>query len=124
MFAGQAQALSLRDAVRLAVESSPEVGEAQANSRAIGQELEQARSLYRPTLDLEAFVGPQYVDRPNSLSAADNAETRVSYQASLVGSWTLFDGFFRANEMFRQATRLTGSGAGHWKLRNLSRWTL
>lgn len=105
-----AHALSLNDAVRIAVDTSPEVLEAKANQRAVGAELDQARSLYMPTLDLEAFIGPQYVDRPNGLSAANNAEWRASRQLSAIASWTLFDGFFRANESFRQATRLQGAG--------------
>ena len=108
--AGPAHALSLNDAVRIAVDTGPEILEARANQRAVDQELQQARSLYMPTLDLEAFVGPQYVDRPNSLSAADNQETRISRQVSAIASWTLFDGFFRANEMFRQATRVQSAG--------------
>ncbi len=103
-------ALSLEEAVRIAVDKSPEVLEAQASSRAVGEELNQARSLYRPNLDLQGFAGPEFVDRPNSLSADENAEWRNSRQISAVARWTLFDGFFRANEMFRQATRLEGSG--------------
>ena len=107
---GSAAALSLSDAVRLAVDVSPEVLEAQANARAVRAQMDQARALYFPTLDVEAFVGPQYVDRPNGLSAANNARWRTSREVSATASFTLFDGFFRANEMFRQATRLESAG--------------
>ncbi len=107
---GPASALSLHDAVRIAVDTSPEVLEAKANERAVRAELDQARALYFPTLDVEAFVGPQFVDRPNGLSAANNAQWRVGRQLSAIASWTLFDGFFRANESFRQATRLQSAG--------------
>ncbi len=105
-----AHAMSLNDAVRIAVDTSPEVLEAKANQRAVSAEIDQARSLYMPTLDVEAFVGPEYVDRPNALSVANNEEWRTSRQVSGIASWTLFDGFFRANEMFRQATRFQGAG--------------
>lgn len=108
--ASSAYALSLDDAVRIAVNSSPEVLEAKANERAVLAELDQAEALFFPTLDIAAFVGPQYVDRPNALSAQNNAEWRTSRQVSATLSWTLFDGFFRANEAFRQATRVEGAG--------------
>ena len=105
-----ASALSLDGAVRIAVDKSPEVLEAMANSRAVGEELNQARSLYRPNVNIESFIGPEFVDQPNSLSVDENEEWRNSRQVSGVARWTLFNGFFRGNEMFRQATRLEGSG--------------
>ncbi|MCB1508703.1 MAG: TolC family outer membrane protein [Hyphomicrobiaceae bacterium] len=107
---GKALAMSLSEAVRQAVATSPEMAEARAEREAIRGELDAARALYRPTLDVEAFVGPNYVDRPNSLRATDNGETRLSRQVGVTASWTLFDGYFRANEMFRQATRIEGAG--------------
>ncbi|MCB1507596.1 MAG: TolC family outer membrane protein [Hyphomicrobiaceae bacterium] len=105
-----ASAMSLNEAVRRAVETSPEVLEAGADARAIGAAGDQARALYMPTLDVEGSVGGVYVDRPNSLRAQDNREWRLGRQVSVVARWTLFDGFYRANEMFRQATLLEGAG--------------
>ena len=54
---GPAQALSLVEAVRIAVSSNPEIGEAIANREAIEFELQQGRGLFRPKVDLEARIG-------------------------------------------------------------------
>ena len=52
-----AQALSLRDAVKVAIETNPEIGQAIANREATEWELQQALALYGPRLDLEASDG-------------------------------------------------------------------
>ncbi|MEM9205982.1 MAG: TolC family outer membrane protein [Pseudomonadota bacterium] len=101
-------AQSLRDAVAQAVATNPLIGEAAANRRAIEQEIDQARGLYRPRLDLQAFTGPQKINRPESLG--DNNWTwRNASQASLTASQRLFDGYFRAFELYRQHARVSGA---------------
>ena len=108
--AGSAFADSLGNAVRDAVASNPLIGEAGANRRAIDAEVDQAQGLYRPKLDVEAYTGPYKYDR-SSLADRDNREWRLSRSASVVLRQTLFDGFFRANEVFRQYARVNGAAA-------------
>ena len=48
MSATSANAMSLIEAVRIAVHSNPEIGEAIANREAIEFELQQGRGLFRP----------------------------------------------------------------------------
>ncbi len=106
-----AAAMSLRDAVARAVATNPEILEAAANKRSVDQELDQARGAYLPRLDLEASFGAQFIDRPNSLSEANNREWRNSRDATLVARQVFFDGFARANEYYRQSARVDGSAA-------------
>lgn len=55
--ASSAQAMTLVEAVQIAVSSNPEIGEAISNREAIEFELEQGRGLFRPKVDLEARIG-------------------------------------------------------------------
>ena len=52
-----AAAKTLRDAVATAVANNPRIEEATANRRAVDEELNQARGLFLPRLDLEATAG-------------------------------------------------------------------
>ena len=51
---GGASALTLKEAIAVAVESNPEIGQAIENREAIEFELRQAKGLYLPSVDLEA----------------------------------------------------------------------
>ena len=52
-----ANALTLKEAMAVAVESNPEIGQAIENREAIEFELRQAKGLYLPSVDLEASDG-------------------------------------------------------------------
>ncbi len=106
--AAPADADSIGEVVRDAVESNPLIGEAAANRRAIDHEVDQARGLYLPRLDLDSYAGPFKYDRA-SLSDDDNKEWRLSKSVGLTLRQTLFDGFFRANEVYRQSARVNGA---------------
>ena len=106
-----AHAFTLTDAVRTAVTTNPGVLEAAANRRSVDNELDQARGLYLPQVDVLGFVGPQYVDRPESLAISENKVTRASRQIGVVAKQTLFDGFFRSNEFYRQFSRVNSAAA-------------
>ncbi len=107
----RAAGMTLQAAVERAVTTNPRILEAAANRRAVDHELGEAYGLYLPTLDLEAGIGPQFVDNPNSLSTANNREWRLNREVSLVARQTLFDGFARANEVYRQAARIDSAAA-------------
>lgn len=105
-----AYADSVGAAVRDAVGSNPLIGESAANRRAIENEVDQARGLFLPRLDLEGSVAKQWTDR-SSLADSDNREVRAPRTISVVATQTLFDGFFRANEVYRQFARVRGAAA-------------
>lgn len=105
------EAMSLREAVDRAVSTHPQVLAAAASRRSTGYDYAQAQGAYLPKVDLEASFGAQYVDRPNSLSEADNRAWRNARDATLVARQVFFDGFARANEIYRQSARVDGSAA-------------
>ena len=107
----QAQTLSLSDAVRTASQNHPSVLEATSEYRMAIARLRQSTGRYAPSVDLSATLGPQYVDKPNSLSTADNKEWRTKRQADLSASLVLFDGFDRANDVY---ARIAGTNASSY----------
>lgn len=101
-----AQALSLRDAVRVAIETNPEIGQAIANREATEWELQQALALYGPRLDLEASVGAQLSNTPSRRAAGIDDDPLYPAQVGLTATWDLLDGGFRDSEADRQAARI------------------
>lgn len=104
--ASAASAESLRGSIAAAVSNNPQIFEAAANRRAVDEELNQARGLYLPRLDLEASAGFQFLNRPGSDVRNDS---RWGDQIGLVGRKTLFDGGFRSAEVEKQTARVGGA---------------
>lgn len=97
---------TLRSAVQKPLERNPEVGALRANRLAIDQELEAAKSLGRPRLDITASTG--YVATHRMTTGGDNdlhADTRRS-QIGGVLSVPVFDGHKTRSEVDRQANRV------------------
>ncbi|MGI9482540.1 MAG: TolC family outer membrane protein [Hyphomicrobiales bacterium] len=107
--------MSLREAVGIAVDSNPEIGEAISNREAIEFELRQGRGLWMPRVDLEASIGGEI--RNNRTTRAQEAigskydtdHLFLRRQASLVVRQLLFDGFGTTAEIERQASRVDGA---------------
>lgn len=91
-----ANAESLRSAVRHALNNHPEISALKYNRKAIGQELEAARGLWRPTVDVVAKAGG-YVDTNT---------TQELYEISAILSQPLFDGGRGSFEKERQTERV------------------
>ncbi|MEM1076157.1 MAG: TolC family protein [Pseudomonadota bacterium] len=104
-----AQAESLREAVRFAVATNPSVKASEAETRATAFELLQLEREYLPTVTLNAETGLQRVDDPENLSPADNDELTDRDQLGLRAELVLFDGFRRANLVYANAARVDGS---------------
>ncbi|MBL6431114.1 MAG: TolC family protein [Alphaproteobacteria bacterium] len=103
--------MDLSSAVEYAVATNPRILEAAANRRAVDQELEEATGAYLPRLDIEGAIGPQMLERPNASNAANLGVWRLSREVSLFARQTVFDGFARANEVYRQEARIDGAAA-------------
>lgn len=104
-----AVARSMKSEVQQAIKTHPS-GLAQiANQRAIANELDASRSRYLPEVELFGDIGAEIVDNPSSLSATDNADWKATRQIGLSARLTLFDGYERANAMYRNAARLDGA---------------
>ena len=97
-----AEALTLNEAVDMAVKNHPRVQEAVQERRASDARLEQAQGRYLPKLDLSGFTGPQWYDRPESIAREDNREWRVAREATVSVRQVLFAGFDRSNEVYRR----------------------
>ena len=104
LMAAPVQAASLKDAVQATVTNYPEIAEAAANRRAIGQELEQAEGLYYPSVDLAIGGGKEWTDT-NTID--DEWLTRT--EGSITLTQTLLDGGFRSAEVDRQTSRIDGA---------------
>jgi len=102
---GQAQAMSLREAVQQAVLTNPRIEAAQANQRASRYGLDQAKGRLFPEIELNADTGAQRIDRPNGLGPDVNDQWNNRRQVTLSIRQVLFDGWDRANDIYRsQAT--------------------
>jgi adhesin transport system outer membrane protein len=105
--AGSAGAMSLKDAVNLAVTANPEVGVVSNDRRAIDQELRQGRALYYPQVDVRGATGVEYSDNVTTQEAEEDGDrTLWRKEGSLTISQLLFDGFFADSEVERQASRV------------------
>jgi adhesin transport system outer membrane protein len=110
--------MSMREAVGIAVDSNPEIGEAISNREAIEFELRQGRGLWMPRVDLEASIGGEIrnnrttraAERPGALNSKyDTDHLFLRRQASVVVRQLLFDGFGVDAEIERQASRVDGA---------------
>ncbi len=106
LLATQAQAVSLREAVRNTVHNNPEIHSAMASRRASDYQLLQAQGALLPRVDLSADIGAQRIDRPQSLSASLNRKWRNRRQAIVTVRQILFDGWYRANDIYKNAARV------------------
>ncbi len=106
--AAPAGAMSLQEAVSLAISTNPSVGQVSNDRRAIDQELRQGRALYYPQVDARAATGVGWANNSNTNTgnSNDNSRTLWAKQASLTLSQLIFDGFFAESEVERQTSRV------------------
>src|SRR5215470_10767168 len=107
--AAPVSAMSLQEAVSMAISTNPKVGQVSNDRRAIDQELRQGRALYYPQIDLRAASGVEYSDNSNTRGAGSNkSDTRTLWrkEGSLTLSQLIFDGFFAESEVERQTSRV------------------
>ncbi len=111
MVSSHANATSLKEAVRVAVKTNPRIAAAQANLRATGYVLDQAKGRLFPEIDLSADVGRQRIDRPNGLGPDVNDRPRTRRQITVNFRQVLFDGFDRANDIYRSQARISAAAS-------------
>lgn len=106
---GSANAISLKAAIKIALEANPEIGEAIANREAQEFELKQARGLYLPKADVEARYGAQRFSSPGTRAAQNSNETFDRREVRGTITQRIFDGFNRRGERHHQAGRVDGA---------------
>lgn len=111
-FVAVAEAGSLTDSVRGALQTNPEIGVVKADRHAVDQELRLARSGYLPALDLRAAAGPEYSDNSTTRSrttTGDGNQKLLRREAQLSLSQMLFDGYATTSEVERQRARVNSA---------------
>jgi len=102
-----AHAISLDEAIAVAIESNPEIGQAVENREAIEFELRQARGLFLPSVDLEGSSGGRRLGSPSSREGFGFAEQGLApSELSVTITQTLYNGGQRRAELERQASRV------------------
>lgn len=105
-----AWATSLEEAVKMSL-SNPDVGEAQANRRAVDQDLREARGLHFPTVDMRADTGPSQVNNSTTRAIDSDDDWLWRRQASLIVVQRVFDGGNVSNQVDRQRARVSAAAA-------------
>ncbi len=100
---------SLEDAVRAAVTTNPTARAADENVKASAMELLQLEREYQPRFSLYGEAGAALFDDPDRLIATDQRDAKVYREIGAVGEVILFDGYRRANMIYKNAARLDGS---------------
>ena len=100
-----ADATSIADTVRATITTNPEIGVVRNDRLAVDQELQQARALVLPSIDLRLSAGPEYTNSVGTrIRNSDNNRFRTD--ASLTLTQRIFDGGATRSEIDRQTARV------------------
>ena len=105
----QSGAVSLQEAVTVAMQSNPEILQAQFNKEAIEFERRQAQGLYQPRVDIEASAGVRRLENATRRSLGIADEVLYPVDAGIIAEWTVLDFGRRRGELLRQASRVDGA---------------
>ena len=105
-----ASAISLTEAMQLAISTNPDIGIVASNREAVDQELRQARGLYLPQIDLLAGAGYEWRNDFTSRARGDSGDgefqDHVRKEAQLTLQQRLFDGFEAGATVAREKARV------------------
>lgn len=102
--------MDLRSAVAIGISTNPETGVVQNNRRATDEELNQAKGLYLPSVDMRADTGYEYSDDPSTRAGlGDDTESMWRFDAGVTLTQMLFDGWETKYENERQKARVASA---------------
>jgi len=103
-----AHALTLTEAVDLALATNPDIGIVANNREAVDEELKQARGLWLPQIDIAAGVGRERTNDRSTRndSIPGNALTLTRQEASVTLQQRIFDGFEANSTIAREKARV------------------
>ena len=101
--------MSLSQAVSVGVMTNPEYGTVAASRRATDEELNQAKALYLPSIDLRADGGFERTDSVTTRATGNDDETFKRYDSQLTLTQMLFNGGSTSSENSRQKNRVQSS---------------
>jgi adhesin transport system outer membrane protein len=103
------QIVSMKEAIGVAVNSNPEIAQAQYNTEAIQMERKQAQGLFAPRVDLQGTAGIRHLDNTTRRSLGIADDTLYPIEAQARAEWTAIDFGRRRGELLRQAARVDGA---------------
>lgn len=109
LLAAPANGQSLHEAIQIALDSNPQIGQAEQNREAIEFELKQALGLFAPRVDLQASVGAQLLSNPSRRAAGIADDPLYPAQVGVSINYDLFDGGFRDAAVDLQSARVDGA---------------
>jgi len=107
----KAEELTLDKAVARGVVTNPEFGVVANNKSATDKELDQAKGLYLPSVDLSANAGYDISSNKAIRAAGDDHETSGIYAYSATLTQMLFDGWSARTENRRQEARVRSAAS-------------
>ncbi|MBO6837504.1 MAG: TolC family outer membrane protein [Alphaproteobacteria bacterium] len=106
-----AQAISLAEAVRSALQTNPDIGIVAENKRAVEYELDQARGQYYPVVDYTGSAGYEATRDGTSFARgeAEGSFGMPTYSSSLTLTQMIFDGRATDADVARQESRVVSA---------------
>ncbi|MFQ6018931.1 MAG: TolC family protein, partial [Kiloniellaceae bacterium] len=104
-----AQAMTLAEAIELALSTNPDIGVVASNREAVDEELKQARGLWLPQIDLAAGIGKEGTNDRTTRADPDvsgDALTLTREELSLTLQQRIFDGFEADSTISREKARV------------------
>ncbi len=102
-----AHAVSLKDAIELALSTNPDIGIVASNREAVDEELKQARGLYLPQIDVAAGIGKERTDdRTTRAAGEDDGLSLTREELSITLQQRIFDGFESDSTVERDKARV------------------
>ncbi len=107
-----AQAISVTEAIEVALSTNPDIGIVASNREAVDQELRQARGLYLPQIDLSAGAGTGIIDDISTRNAGAAAgNTQNPHEVTVTLQQRLFDGFEASSTVAREKSRVRSAAS-------------
>ena len=105
LFATQASAQSLQEAIQKTINENPEIQSAKSERLAVENEIDQAKAKYFPTVDIAAGIGWEQSTNPTTRGRGDGTVSYGREEASIQLRQMVFDGLATPNEVKRHRAR-------------------
>jgi adhesin transport system outer membrane protein len=104
-----AEPTSMQNVMAVAIDSNPQINQAEMNKQAIEFELEQAKGLYLPRVTLEMSAGVRRLENATRRNLGIANDELYPLEAGVRAEQTLIDFGRRHGEKLRQAARVDGA---------------
>ncbi|MBX7542125.1 TolC family protein [Qipengyuania sphaerica] len=103
------QTVTMQEAISIAMQSNPDILQAQYNKEAIEFERRQAQGLFQPRVGIELGAGVRHLENNTRRTLGISDDELYPREAAIRGEWTLLDFGRRRGELLRQASRVDGA---------------